>query len=448
MIRLFINLFDCPDPTRACELNTVLNYNLNNDLIDEIVIFISDKDSKIIESNKKIKIVSIENGSRPFYSRYIEEANKRISSTEDITIIANSDCYFDHTLSKLLNYDLHYHCIALSRWEEKLDKSIALECPVNSQDAWIFQGRIRPIMDCDYPLGIYGCDNRFAWQLTRAGYLNINPCYSIIMRHLHHSHYRNPGSTINGPKETVMQVSLDTCNLPPKNSLITGIFNFSLFGSNQRYLTGAVLNATLVKYIYPGFWCRFYVDDSISKELINQLQDLGSEIVVKQRTMNLGGMFWRFEGLNFSGVHMVGIRDVDSRISIRDKEVTMEWFNSEASYHTFRDHPYHQTHINGGFFSAKKPIKDIENLISRYTHSGHYGQDENFLRDKVWPLVKDELMVHSTFKTGPEAAYVGKYLHPSFMQYRFCVERVYHDEHVGHVDHTVFGDQPANSTYN
>lgn len=448
MIRLFINQFDCPDTDRAKEFDFVLKKNIDNKLIDEIIIFIADKDKKILQDHSKIKTVSIENNSRPYYSQIIEEANKRIISPNDITIISNSDCYFDGSLEHLLKYDLHYHCIALSRWEEKLDNSIALECPINSQDAWIFQGRIRPIQDCNYSLGIYGCDNRFAWQLTRAGYLNINPCHSIIMRHVHHSSYRNSGSTLSGPKETVMQVSLDVCNLPPKNSLITGIFNFSLFGSGERYIAGAFANAMLVKYVYPGFWCRFYVDDTISNDVKARLKNADCEIVEKQKTMNLGGMFWRFEGLNFTGVHVSAIRDVDSRLSIRDREVTMEWYHSEADYHTFRDHPYHQTHINGGFFSAKKPILDIQSLISNYTHSGHYGQDENFLRDIIWPRIKDKTMIHSTFKTGPEAGYQGKYLHPSFMQYRFCVERVYQDEHVGHVDHTVFGDQPANNTYN
>jgi hypothetical protein len=447
MIRLYINLFNCVESQRAKEFDYVLKKNLENKWIDEVVIFISKLDVFILPESSKIKTVITDNLYRPTYSDFVDEANKRITCKNDITIIANSDCYFDDSIQELLKYDLRYHCVALSRWEEKLDGYINLECPVNSQDAWMFQGRIRPISNCDYSLGIYGCDNRFAWQCTRAGYLNINPCHTIIMRHYHFSSYRNSGITINGPKETVMQVPIDTCNLPPKNSLTTGIFSYSLFGSENRYLAGAKMNAALVKYVYPGFWCRYYVDSSISKELKQELFDMGVEIVEKKPAMNLAGMFWRFEALDFAGVDMVGVRDIDSRLSIRDREVTMEWLQSNANYHTFRDHPYHQTHINGGFFSAKKPISNISELISKYQHNGYYGQDENFLRDIIWPEIKDELMIHSTFNTGPEGAYKGNYLNPSFMQYRFCVERVYHDEHVGHTDHSVFGYQPCNSTY-
>lgn len=447
--RLFVNQFKSPCTQRQSEFRKCLDKNLENEFIDEVVCFVPPNEKlDALPVHHKIRTVDIESGERPTYRKFIDEANRRITGVDDITIIANSDCYFDKSLGELRFYDLHYHCIALSRWEEKEDGSIALECPVNSQDAWMFQGRIRPIKDIDYSLGIYGCDNRFAWQCTRAGYLNVNPCHSIIMRHVHHSPYRNSGSTIGGPKETVMQVNLETCRFLPSGSLQTGIFSFSLFGSNTKYLHGARMNAALVKNIFPGFWCRFYVDKTIPESLLMDLEDAGCEIVRKPQTINLGGMFWRFESLDFSGVHMMGVRDVDSRLCIRDYWATQEFLHhQEAMYHTFRDHPYHQTHLNGGFFSAKKPIEGIQEMISKYPHSGGYGHDENFLREVIWPIVKNDLMVHSTFGTGPEGKYGGSFIHPAFTNYRYCVERVYEDEHVGHCDHNVFGFQPENSTY-
>jgi hypothetical protein len=451
MIRLFINAFKCGDHSRAKELDIVLKHNLSNELINEIHIYVSDNDKEILleyKNNPKVIINNISNGYRSTYEDYIKYINTVITSHEDLSIIANSDCYFDASLGELLKYDLHYHCVALTRWEVKKDQSTALEAWHNSQDAWIFQGRIRPILNCNYPLGTYHCDNSFAWQCTRVGYLNINPCLSIKLHHLHDSPWRNNYWEHNShPKETVPHVTLESCNLPSKNSLITGVIHYSLFGDNPRYLIGSKLNSVLVKYVYPGFWCRFYVDESISKTLIDELKDLGSEIVLKPKSNNLEGAFWRFLGLANSGVHINAIRDVDSRLSIRDREATLEFINSEANYHTFRDHPYHRNLINGGFFSAKKPISNIEELINNYHHNGNYGEDENFLRDIIWPKIKDETMTHDTFHSGESSQYIGKFIHPSFMQYRFCVERVYHDEHIGHSDHNVFGYQPPNDNY-
>ncbi len=447
--RLLINAFNAPCEIRRKDFKKCLDKNLENEFIDEVVVFISDNDRlDVLPIHHKVRTVKVQPGHRPTYREFIDHANSIITSTEDLTIIANTDCYFDGSLGELRNFDLRFHCVALSRWEEKPDGSIALECPVNSQDAWIFQGRIRPIVNIDFSLGIYGCDNRFAWQSTRAGYVNINPCHSVIMRHVHFSEYRNNGSTIGGPKETVMQVNLETCNLLPRNTLKTGIFSFSLFGDQEKYLYGAKMNAILVKHVFPGFWCRFYVDDSIPEKLIEELADLGSEIVRKPRMINLGGMFWRFESLDFAGVDAMCVRDVDSRLCLRDYWATREFLeHPEALYHTFHDHPYHQRHLNGGYFSAKKPITGIREMIHKYPHSGAYGHDENFLRDIIWPKVKEDLMVHSTFGTGHEGKYGGSFIHPAFTQYRFCVERVYPDEHVGHVDHNVFAYQPENSTY-
>jgi hypothetical protein len=53
-----------------------------------------------------------------------------------------------------------------------------------SQDAWIFD---TPLCDfpCNFYFGVPGCDNRLAWEASRAGLTLINPSRSIRAYHLH-----------------------------------------------------------------------------------------------------------------------------------------------------------------------------------------------------------------------------------------------------------------------
>ena len=53
------------------------------------------------------------------------------------------------------------------------------------------------------------------------------------------------------------------------------IIAFSLWGSNPRYLRGALHNALLAPSIFPDWTCRFYVDSSVDQALVAALRSLG-----------------------------------------------------------------------------------------------------------------------------------------------------------------------------
>ena len=50
------------------------------------------------------------------------------------------------------------------------------------------------------------------------------------------------------------------------------IISFSLYGDNPMYLRGAIENIKLAKIYYPEWKCRFYIDDSIKQELIEEIK--------------------------------------------------------------------------------------------------------------------------------------------------------------------------------
>ena len=66
-----------------------------------------------------------------------------------------------------------------------------------------------------------------------------------------------------------------------------------------------------------------------------------------------------------------------------------------------RDHPYHQTEILGGMWGCRNGILDsIKEMIHDYDmgeYSNKYQVDQNFLRDVIYPIVKDNSMVHDEF---------------------------------------------------
>lgn len=102
--------------------------------------------------------------------------------------IANSDIYFDETL--LLAYKMEpLECYALSRWDVKSDGSVKHHAVHDSQDVWIFESQ-PTVKGADYYLGLPGCDNRLAHDLTVSGFDVKNPSMSIKPYHVHASSHR------------------------------------------------------------------------------------------------------------------------------------------------------------------------------------------------------------------------------------------------------------------
>jgi protein O-GlcNAc transferase len=178
---------------------------------------------------------------------------------------------------------------------------------------------------------------------------------------------------------------------------VTKIISFSLWGQDPKYTVGAIRNAELAPEIYPGWTCRFYTGEDVTDEIKSQLLDLKSE-VVEMGEADWGGLFWRF----FAAKENTMIsRDTDSRLDLREKAAVDEWLASDKDFHIMRDHPYHKTEILGGMWGCRNGILDnIKGMIHDYDmgeYSNKYQVDQNFLREAVYPIVKDKSMVHDEF---------------------------------------------------
>ena len=52
------------------------------------------------------------------------------------------------------------------------------------------------------------------------------------------------------------------------------VISFGLYGSNPKYVTGALRNVELQPVFFPGWTVRFYVDDTVPLDVLSQAGSL------------------------------------------------------------------------------------------------------------------------------------------------------------------------------
>lgn len=178
------------------------------------------------------------------------------------------------------------------------------------------------------------------------------------------------------------------------------IISFSLWGSSQRYLRGALQNVLLAPQIYPGWSCRFYVDDSVPAEFLNLLLTLKAELIYEKNQALLctkTRLVRRFLVANDSNVGYFLVRDCDSVLSKREAKAVNAWLRSEHWFHVIRDWWTHTELIMAGLWGGVAGIlPDVRDLYENYDCAilETPTWDQWFLRDKIWPLIHAHTLVH------------------------------------------------------
>jgi hypothetical protein len=168
-------------PDRRAEYSEVLRRNCDCRAIDEICLFREGGGDPPASCGKlRTRRVS----ERPLYSDYFDWINE-IAGPDDISIIANADIYFDEQLELFTHWALPASTVfMLARWDVDASGQSILQYRNESQDTWIFRGRVRQFTS-DFPAGVPRCDNRLAYELVKAGFKVLNPSMSIRTHHLH-----------------------------------------------------------------------------------------------------------------------------------------------------------------------------------------------------------------------------------------------------------------------
>lgn len=183
--------------------------------------------------------------------------------------------------------------------------------------------------------------------------------------------------------------------------MLKNIISFCLWGSDPKYIIGAIKNSILARTIYPDWICRFYLDKIASENSnIRYLESMSNTEIIKYDiigdwTFNIK----RFLPLSENIGYMIS-RDCDSRISAREQQAVNQWIQSKKTFHIMRDHPFQFNFpILAGMFGSKK-ILDNQNCFSDNMNHGHFS-DQIFLQKYIWPLIYQDCLIHdSVHNTG------------------------------------------------
>lgn len=185
------------------------------------------------------------------------------------------------------------------------------------------------------------------------------------------------------------------------------VVSYSLYGGdNRRYTDGAIANAMLMPKVYPGWTMRIYCDvTSTPPSVIRSLKEYNHvEIVEMTRTEIKAPMLWRFLVATDPTVERYIVRDIDSRLSPRDALAVDEWVASKRKFHVMHDHPsQYEFPMMGGMWGGVRGALDImASYLTKDAVNDVYGADQDFLQQKIWPIVRTNCVLHEAF---PAMAY-------------------------------------------
>lgn len=110
------------------------------------------------------------------------------------------------------------------------------------------------------------------------------------------------------------------------------------------------------------------------------------------------GTMWRFAAASDPEVEILLSRDCDSRLWFREKAAVDEWLASDKSFHIMRDNHQHTVPILAGMWGVRgDKLKAMSQLMKDYNGKDIWQVDQQFLAQVVYPMVKEDSVVHDPF---------------------------------------------------
>ena len=191
MKNLFIEYIKTSDQHRQSEYDYCLKYNSRLDYFDNI--FVLTEYPLPVFSMKTIRIFPY--GDRTNYQHIFNMAEA--SKPDDLNFIANSDIFFDDTISLLDDVVTDEIAIGISRTYPEDDFYFVNgfhadgRAAPESNDVWCWRGKCK-VKNGDFPIGYYACDGRIMKCFEEAGYRVYNPAKDVKVWHKHK--YRSGGN--------------------------------------------------------------------------------------------------------------------------------------------------------------------------------------------------------------------------------------------------------------
>jgi len=283
-IVLIVSYYEIADATRKSEIDEALQANINNEHINRMILFVEEntRTSNEITAhfNFKNKVTIIPTKDRLTYKQAIDFA-KNEKKYKTVYILANTDCYYDNSIVKLLhvNFKDGNRVLSFTR-KDRLENGQIIDAvriyptgydadgnviykfgkpsvsnykklakmPPFSSDAWAFKFNINiDNINVDFELGRMACEQQFLSLLQSCGHdlRNVGIGGHVKCIHLHESGARYEDSHTMDGQGWMFRVPyhVDGNFVTPSNV------------TEDNYITGANLNW------HPN---NFYFDDRTS----------------------------------------------------------------------------------------------------------------------------------------------------------------------------------------
>jgi hypothetical protein len=213
------------------------------------------------------------------------------------------------------------------------------------------------------------------------------------------------------------------------------IFSFCIYGTGLKYYIGLIENIKVINKFYPDAFIHIYIGKNYNKEAIDGIKNSNYTNIEYIETGIEGAIntYYRYKSIithtesESSCINNVYIsRDTDSCINDRDRWCIDDFLDEHYEKYYFqviRDHYWHKSKLLAGltcfiddgsdrFKSVRSELKRNFDIIEMnyncpdYNYSGYnYGCDEEILNNKIYPLIKDNLIVYTNI-----CAYMGEHV--------------------------------------
>ena len=206
------------------------------------------------------------------------------------------------------------------------------------------------------------------------------------------------------------------------------IISFSLYNDKDIYNYGVLLNYELKKYIYIDWIIRIYMDETVNKELFNNIINNFQDIEVIIIKSNISPMYYRFLPLNDPDVKVFISRDLDSIIGYREETMVNEWLQSNKRLHLIHEVlPGHRHIIMAGMmgFKNNNSINDINNnIISLKINETDIFNYEPFNSDCKVKFENNNIIIYAINSPGKKLCItsdmVEKFYKHEFIKVKWC----------------------------
>lgn len=173
------------------------------------------------------------------------------------------------------------------------------------------------------------------------------------------------------------------------------VISYSIFGKEKIYRNGLIANIEISKNLFPDWKVLVHLDPTNEdQEFLSKINQPHVEIVEMISEHHQDGFLWRILPLE-ENYEAVIVRDVDTRLFKRDKELVDLWLATDFKYHVCRDNISSFQTMLGGLWGGRNSKLKISKYWKtwRDKQAGNNLWDIGFLKKYIYPQIRSNLLV-------------------------------------------------------